>query len=217
VYLARDTYGNLQKLHLLLWKTAAGWRTADLYIHAAKLSGLDAAKAAAAAEAETAAGRHVLGLALYSAAGVMAPRTGYRHGGMVRRIQEPIASLAKQLGLPERPIETFRVEKMSVALRGASAVSYKGQLYLLLWHDCPPGIVEDEAVASIQGTLAFECLTRWPQTKEYFWGLALATQVTVEGEPPHAVNNNFAVADLLKAASSPQTPPGTDQHPPVRP
>ncbi|NLX59477.1 MAG: hypothetical protein GXY74_10365 [Phycisphaerae bacterium] len=215
VYVARDTYGNLQEVHLLLWKTAAGWRAADLHIHAAKLSGLDAAKAAAAAETETAAGRHVLGLALYSAAGVMAPRTGYRHGGVLRRIQEPIASLAKQLGLPERPIEMLHVGKAAVALRGASAVSFKGQLYLLLWHDCPAGVVEDEAVASVQGTLAFECLSRWPQTKAYFWGIALATQVAVEGGPPRAVNNSFSVADLQKAASSPQMPPGTDRQPPV--
>ncbi|MBN2583182.1 MAG: hypothetical protein JXL80_08940 [Planctomycetes bacterium] len=203
VYVAKDNYGDLQMLHLLMWKTPDGWRAANFQLHAAKLSGLDAAKAFAAAETETTAGRHVLGLALYGAAGVMAPRTAYRLGGLQKRLQEPIATLSKQLGLPDRPIDTFQMGNTPVPLRGVNAASHKGWLYLLLWHDCPTAVAAAD-VPALQALMAVECLKRWPQTKDYFGGISLTTAAAGEDQRQKTINNNFAVAELEKAGDKTQ-------------
>ncbi|NIA20500.1 MAG: hypothetical protein GWP05_00710 [Anaerolineaceae bacterium] len=197
VFVGQDNYGDLQNLHLLMWKVGGKWRAAHFTMIPARMGGLDYGKAFAAAKVEQAAGRNLPAVALYGAAVRMAGRLPYRTPGALVRALTPLQALMKKIGFPERPVDVLTTSDGRRAVYRCDAVSRKGRLHLYLENRLLRTESLEE-VAPRQKRLAAACLKKYPNLGTYFKAITVTSVPPAKDGKVVPLVSSFLIDELKK-------------------
>jgi len=201
VFVGKDNYGDLQKLHLLMWKVGGKWRAVHFTMIPARMGGLDFDKAFAAARTEETADRNLLAVALYGSAVRMAGRLPYRTPGAFNRALGPLTALTAKLGFPDKPIDVIVTSDGKLAITRCDAISRKGRLHLFLERRLGAAELPAE-VASRQKRIATACLKKYPDLKAYFKAITVTSSAPAEGGRTAPLVSSFLIEDLEKRGAA---------------
>jgi hypothetical protein len=190
------------RLHALMLPAEGGWKSGGLTLIPTSIGKMDAEGALAAAQKEAAAGRPVLALALFGLANELGTTPRYRTSAFAVRLPAAYDPVAKQLGLPEKPVATVETPGGKFALSYANARVYEKGAYLLLFREAPLRERPADSDAH-QRQLAAAFLKSCPELKAYFVGIAINERYTDPRGVERDDRSLTSVADLEAAAPAP--------------
>jgi hypothetical protein len=190
------------RLHALMLPAEGGWKSGGLTLIPASIGKLDAEGALAAAQKEAAAGRPVLALALFGLANELSATPRYRTSAFALRLPAAYDPVAKQLGLPDKPVATVETPGGKLALSYANARVYEKGAYLLLFREAATKDRPADPDAH-QRQLAAAFLKSCPELKAHFVGIGVNERYTTPSGIERDDRSLHQVADLEAAAPTP--------------